>query len=463
MKKITLLSTLAGTIIAIAIVLLAWGRDDDSRTARAAGDPTMTPTPGATPTAKPDDSGDLSGLLDIKVVGYDPAASETGGAPDGTCDDLTDNDGDWAIDAQDVDCQDTSQIWYECITRRDHDAVTNEVKVTSKCYTQVQGGDPNSAVPELPGERYDEDGDTVADLDGPPPPPPYAGGAPAKGNGVYQEDYYGDGKGHVTTTTCFPSNGVSLNTISVVDIPAPLVQEAMNGGESGGLAYLYSLQSDAQCEGKAPDAHGGSPVVAAIHATRIEGGGGSGASSDAAVATPNDSALGGPVEPGGGTPTPPDRDYDGDGCTDWQELDKSGAEKCGWDPFNPYDGPVYADDMSGSYSITVTVTEADYDKVLDEPIPGSFYHCLADLQHDPETNDLAERLMCYTDNPLIPVNPEAEADCVAHPEACGDGLAGPAPPGPFADVDDQHAVLTGYVDKVKNTLELEGCFEDRDG
>src|SRR3990172_3497289 len=105
---------------------------------------------------------------------------------------------------------------------------------------------------------------------------------------------------------------------------------------------------------------------------------------------------------------------------------------------------------------------ADWDKIGGELVPGLYYHCLADLQHFGLLNELSAKVYCYIDSPNIPVNPQMGNDCVADPSDCGDGLAGPAPPAQFGDVDDRHTTLTGVLNKLDNTIDIEGCFEDRD-
>ncbi|MDZ4278598.1 MAG: flexitail domain-containing putative surface protein, partial [Dehalococcoidia bacterium] len=160
-------------------------------------------------------------------------------------------------------------------------------------------------------------------------------------------------------------------------------------------------------------------------------------------------------------------DFDGDGCNDQDELDKSRPVKqCGDDPYNPYDSD---DNYDSSFSITVTVDRADWqdgnggnvkaesgaqcsnntdddtfggllDYYVNDGCPpsgapesgaqcdnntnddgdaataindgcptvnllaGSYFECAADIQHNKTTNALTARPYCYTDNPLTTVN-----------------------------------------------------------
>jgi hypothetical protein len=189
------------------------------------------------------------------------------------------------------------------------------------------------------------------------------------------------------------------------------------------------------------------------------------------------------------------RDYDGDGCTDAQELwaGKPGAPaNCGDDPWNPYDsGPAAGTpDVSGSYDIVMERTRADVGT------PGYYYECKADVQQS--AKNLTARTLCYVDNPSVTVNPQVAngspgAGVYTCPPAnakfCGDGLPGAAPPGcalpsgcatlagqgagcpslpcnvsqyQFADIDNAQTVLTGTLDNTAHTMNLSGCFKDLD-
>lgn len=112
---------------------------------------------------------------------------------------------------------------------------------------------------------------------------------------------------------------------------------------------------------------------------------------------------------------------------------------------------------------------ADWDKGPGEIIPGAYYHCITDTQHDEETNELQAKAFCYIDSTtagLGVVNPEG------YPGVTGDGIAGAGPPVSsnklgepevFGDVNDKHDTLTGLYDPGDGHLHLEGCWEDTDG
>lgn len=87
--------------------------------------------------------------------------------------------------------------------------------------------------------------------------------------------------------------------------------------------------------------------------------------------------------------------------------------------------------------------------------PG-YYECLTSADwNDFGAGPIAMRAYCYVDVPGIPINPEIGT-------ASGDGVPGVPPPGPYGDVDDRHAELTGFVDGTWGTVAVAGCFEDRD-
>ncbi len=182
-----------------------------------------------------------------------------------------------------------------------------------------------------------------------------------------------------------------------------------------------------------------------------------------------DEILYGPYERG----TPPHispmlaDDWDGDGCPDWDELDPNAHEPGpaggaagvlpsglpnGLDPFNPHDCNQ-AVNVSGIYHISTAAVHASNDPATNDPIPGAYYHCIGDMQQD--GIDLDMRIYCYIDIPGVPVNPEAG------PES-GDGFEGTPPPAPYGDVDSNHTVLTGIFNNQTNTVEMSGCFVDKD-
>jgi hypothetical protein len=190
------------------------------------------------------------------------------------------------------------------------------------------------------------------------------------------------------------------------------------------------------------------------------------------------------------------RDFDGDGCTDSDELwtIKAGSTaKCGNDPYNPFDVGPTSTDVSGSYDIVaVAIPQANVGGF------GYYYDCKADIQQGvPTANDLKAKVSCYIDFPGTTVNNRA-AGTIAVPvnscgpapvKRCGDGVRGAPPPGcndtlnPCAVIAAQgagcpslpcnvsqynfvsnggtkHAVLTGVLNTTTNNIELHGCFKD---
>ena len=158
-------------------------------------------------------------------------------------------------------------------------------------------------------------------------------------------------------------------------------------------------------------------------------------------------------------------DFDGDGCTDEQELDKLTAGKCGDDPQNPSDsfGDAEAVDLSGIYEMLVRVRRGDCtDDLCTKDEPGFYIFCLADIQHDTSDNDIEARVFCYTDSVGSEINPEA------FPGITGDGMADAPPPGPQdgngnyayrgSPGDNSPTVVTGIFNKNANWLELKVCF-----
>jgi hypothetical protein len=179
-------------------------------------------------------------------------------------------------------------------------------------------------------------------------------------------------------------------------------------------------------------------------------------------------------------------DWDGDGCTDWDELDKNfngdfpvsvTGPVHGLDPFNPNDCD---DNLDSNISIFVTVIHN-----APPSTAGQYFKCLADVS-DPKgggTRDVTLRLGCYSDSTVTVVNSnytEAGGNdtCPPAPAAmCGDGLQGGAPPsatcrdvagqcsGAFVAIDtaEYPVVATGTYNKGANTLTIGGCFEGLGG
>jgi hypothetical protein len=370
---------------------------------------------------------------------------------------------------------------YHCIARNDHDSSTNDLKIAASCSTEITGFGDSNAVPieDIPGEGIDGTG-------GPPPPPGYTPLPPAKGIGKYlptggtwdppggnTNTYNCDpiGTACTITLTCFPRLGASLlgaNVLSLTMTSDPKGQMGSTGHQEGQLVLNQGL-SNADCRAGNGPGHSGGYGAAELFTY---------------AADPKDALCVGAT---GGCDQVPWRpttrasdnrmDYDGDGCSDFQELDKTGQFKCGDDPWNPYDSN--ATNYSGSWTILAEVAEAD------TGAPGAYYPCIPDIQQTGSgktDGQIVARVYCNIDIPGIDVNGEA------FPGESGDGFPGGAPPGPkvlgaantagcshlaatycnfgvyvFGDVDVKHTELTGFVDNATNEIKIRGCFEDLDG
>jgi len=179
-------------------------------------------------------------------------------------------------------------------------------------------------------------------------------------------------------------------------------------------------------------------------------------------------------------------DYDGDGCTDWDELDKgfTGTYPVsvtgpvhGTDPFNPADC-----DQNFNSNIAISVI-AGYNTAGTATVVGNgnYFRCLGDLG-DPKgggTRAVTVRMSCYADSPLQVVNSnytEAGGNSTCPPapaNMCGDGQSGGVPPGttqpaggqdraakPYQDIDavNYPILAPGTYNKGANTLDIGGCF-----
>ena len=369
-------------------------------------------------TPKPNNGGSLSGIYDALVSPHDLSGSEDGAGAD-SCSDTFDNGGDTLADVADPDCRDKSIGLFHCIVRLDHDGTSDETKAAAVCYVDTPGLDLGSAIPD----RADL-------LPGPPPPPPYTTAAPTKLDGVYEP-----GTDTLTLGGCFANVGSSLGPNVILEATFPSAKASL--GNLRGTVAIYENQSNVRCAAGTPS--GPTPDPEPLNLT---------------LATP-------------------DRDFDGDGCSDLDELAKPApASGCGDDPYNPHDSDTTFDSVG---NLLMTLSRADYDDVAGQPIPGGYFHCITDSQHDTDTNDLTMRLMCYVDNPLITVNPEnvpgadltndndgtpdEDDTCGPAPAAqCGDGLPGSPPPLPFGDIDTMHTEMTGIYDTLNDELRFEGCF-----
>jgi hypothetical protein len=332
---------------------------------------------------------------------------------------------------------------HHCIFSIEHDNASQEAKTAAQCYDDIDTSDPNAEPINAPP------GETPGDLiPGPPLPPPYKHGEPTKFHGGYQ--VAGD---VLTQTACFADIGGTLGPSMIMQLVVPNAAADLPTGILQGNATLYPNQSAQQCSMLLPYGPPDPPLRLTLYKAGTPG------ESPWRAALPHPSRS---------------VDFDNDGCTDSDELDKRKKTKCGDDPYNPLDpasgSPL---DVSGTYDVVVTLDSADWDKNTNAPIGGSYLNCKADVQQ--VIKELTTRIYCYSDSPTVAVNPQAAGNMLTCPPAatnrCGDGLAGAAPPGRataggpinFGDVDDVHTVLTGHYDNSDNTVRWVGCFEDRDG
>jgi hypothetical protein len=162
-----------------------------------------------------------------------------------------------------------------------------------------------------------------------------------------------------------------------------------------------------------------------------------------------DGTAGNPVpfpQPADGDTLPDD--WDGDGCTDWDEL--ANPAKAGRDPFNPEDCDK---NYTGVYNILATAAPATKDGA-GNLVPGSYFHCVGRLDHtktgNPQPIDGA--VLCFIDSPAL-----GGLAASALPERA-DGLAGAPPPPPYTT--GVPTVVTGSYDTTTNMITISGCFNN---
>ena len=416
-------------VFALAMVVVAIGMNSDAPSATAAG-----PTP-----TKIANDGPIGGVTDVLVHGGNQVVG----------------------------------LFY-CIGKTDHeingivgDNLPDPIKSSLQCSIDTPG---QGETTETPAGWCDlafacNQANNTADLiPGPPPPPPYSTLTPSKGYGFYYHD--GDDPDGfcalspcTVTRSCFPDigspTGLGPNLISVSVLFADATNPALH--EADGTVSIYYNQSNARCKSGIPKGLADFADLP-IHTWTVY---------DKAGTLTGVKAPWRPSANPGAT----DFDFDGDGCTDEDELSKNSTEKCGDDPQNPSDSfDANLVDLSGTYGIGVRVIRNDCtDAQCTGHVPGFYFSCIADLQHLANDNIIV-RPYCYIDEPTIQINSEA------YPGATGDGAAGGVPPGPqvaaypngrlnwaYGDVDEFHTVLTGTFDKGTNLLTLSGCFLDQDG
>ncbi|MCH8066174.1 MAG: hypothetical protein IIC90_10160 [Chloroflexi bacterium] len=352
---------------------------------------------------------------------------------------------------------------YHCIIRTDHDAGTNRIGLAASCFGDLPGlGDPANVLDGVivPGEGPDG-------ISGPPPPPPYATGAAYTGVGEYfpgGDALCSGASSCIVSFICVPDLGAGLlgpNLLARFIIPDPSPSAAQLG-----TAELFPGASVKQCDSLDPTG------LTALGGLLDFGMFTPGSASETSWRTAAGSAT----------------DFDGDGCSDLEELDvKSRPANCGDDPYSPLDSNIA--DLSGSYSLLTRVARADVAG------GGAYFSCLADIQQtgDGTTDgDITARLFCYQDSfsvinslgypgvtgdgysgggppyAAIPAVGDPETDCSRFGNAAtldddGDGIPNDGCPSEgFGDTDSSQTELTGFLDTADNTLKLRGCFEDED-
>ncbi len=271
-----------------------------------------------------------------------------------------------------------AQGLFHCMLRLDHDSITNAVKAAAQCYLDIPG--------QVPGNPLVDTADVIP---GPPPPPPYITAAPTKFNGTFNP-----GTDTLNLTGCFADIGSSLGPNLIFDVTIPNAKATLATGILSGTVLINLRESNAQCAAKTPS---GTPP-APLNVNLYKAGG-------ANPAPWRDSAT----------------DYDGDGCTDSDELAKPGSTgNCGDDPYNPLDSDT---SINGPFNLTVTSIPADWDKTNNVLIPGSYFHCIGNTIQTGLNVDV--NVQCYTDSPAL-------AGLGGSPlKTDSNGLAGAPPPPPF--------------------------------
>ena len=394
-----------------------------------------------------------------------------------------------------------------CIAKTDHAASNNEVKTSTQCIIDVPG---QGETGDTPVSRCDLTGACNPDLneadllpgDG---DPPYTTLSPSKGYGFYYPD--GNlappaancaGQPCTYTVSCFPDVGpptglgpnimwaaTVLNPKSPVSVPYDAaLSGAWDAGTTDNVGFghvdIWYNVNNARCKSLIIPLRVPNFDDAALFSIAVN-------DKDGVNPNPNPApwrkaAVARAPYPCGNnlTCTPSAMNWDGDGCTDEEELNKQTVEKCGDDPFNPSDS--WSDtanvDLSGIYGIGVPVIAGNCSDDTTQAscgaseVPGFYFSCVAYIDHDTGDDSINVNPYCYTDSPAILINPEAS------PGAFGDGHAGGLPPGAaggpttypsgfpswvYGDIDESHQTLTGDFDPVANTLSLSGCFQDWDG
>lgn len=258
---------------------------------------------------------------------------------------------------------------YNCILRLDHDSVTNEAKAAAQCYADTPGLAPGSPLV-----------DPADGVPGPPPPPPYTTHRPAKLAGTYNS-----GTDSLSLVGCFRNVGGSIAPNVILQLTIP--NASASPPNLMGAALVYNKQSVAACAAGAPS---GPFSAHALNLTRVSSA----------------------------------RDFDSDGCTDRQELEKTEPiSSCGDDPYNSHDSDF---DFNGPFSAVASFIFADWNVSQNALLPGVYFSCIGNTEHNLGTNALEARVQCYSSSPDL-----AKLDRSAVPWR-DVGLPGAPPPPPFS-------------------------------
>ncbi len=313
-------------------------------------------------------------------------------------------------DVYDIEVTAGPSVVFHCIARADHDPVTNQMDFAAKCYSDIEGS-------ELFGHLVDgADG-----ASGPPPPPPFSTTPPTNLDGAYDP-----GTDTITLQGCFTDLGGIFAPHTYVEIELIDAKELLPVGTVSGTISLYpGRQALVSCENGEPTGEM-SPFVLPITARK---------GSFLPLIAPRTDPF----------------DYDGDGCSDWEELDKTGArpKSCGDDPYNPQDSDA---EISGIFWARATVQSADWDTENGELIPGSYFFCINRVVEE-EDKAVSADVWCAWNSPAV-----SQASGTGLPP-CGDGTSEPLE----CLEGYAYAHLTGVVDNQENRVLLGGCFADVGG
>jgi hypothetical protein len=307
--------------------------------------------------------------------------------------------------------------FFYCRSRVDHNLGTNAIDSTLVCYADTP------ATASSPYVSYLGRQDGVA---GPVPPPPYGTGELPVLSGSYNPIL-----DQINIAGCFnPVEG----TIGPAVYTDATFLNASQGGSVTGTVDIYLAQNRANCEAGSPS---GAPLAAPVTLTELT----------------------------------PGTDSDGDGCTNFQELDPVPGTRLGRDPYNPFD----CDDLySNIYDVTA-IAQQQENCQGGQPAPrctgqpdgifgGLYFNCKGDVQVTNDGNTAVARptdvrLFCYPDSTAINVNNHTAG-------STGDGRGGAAPPGrpsgavDFAEVHGSHAAASGTIPGGSDTLPVTICINN---